>query len=104
MFNVRIEGFLEIASKTGANSTSKSIEGKYRGKENTLYFCLQWSDVLQSYLLLSLMSKLCKTRTPCMHDSKTCAPWAPKTLLLKSKYSPAVDSLHAKPSSKFLKY
>lgn len=46
------------------------------------------------------MSRLCRTRTPWMHDSSTCAPCAPSELLLKSKCKPAVDSLHAKPSSK----
>lgn len=36
-----------------------------------------------------------------MHDSSTCAPWAPSELPLKSKYRPAVDSLHASPSRRF---
>lgn len=51
-------------------------------------------------VLLSPISRLCRTRTPWIHDSKTCAPCAPSELLLKSKCKPAVDSLHAKPSNK----
>lgn len=54
------------------------------------------------YVLLSPISRLCNTRTPWMHDSNTCAPWAPNELLLKSRCNPAVDSLHAKPRSKCL--
>lgn len=59
-----------------------------------------WEVLRRMYVLLSPISRLCSTRTPCMHDSKTCAPCAPSELLLKSKCRPAVDSLHAKPSSK----
>lgn len=51
-------------------------------------------------VLLSPISRLWSTRTPCIHDSSTCAPCAPNELLLKSKCKPAVDSLHANPSSK----
>lgn len=58
----------------------------------------KWSIVY--YVLLSPISRLWSTRTPWMHDSRTCAPCAPNELLLKSKCKPAVDSLHAKPSSK----
>lgn len=46
------------------------------------------------------MSRLCNTRTPCMHDSNTWAPCEPNALPLKSKYRPAVDSLHANPNSR----
>lgn len=47
------------------------------------------------------MSRLCRTRTPCMQDSSTWAPWVPNVLPLRSRCSPAVDSLQAKPSSRF---
>lgn len=47
------------------------------------------------------MSRLCNTRTPWMHDSSTCAPWAPSVFPLKSKWNSAVDSLQANPNKRF---
>jgi len=52
--------------------------------------------------LFSLISRLPIHRMPCMHDSSTCAPWAPRLLQLMSSSISMVDSLHANPSSKFL--
>lgn len=54
-------------------------------------------------LLLSPISKLCRTRTPWMHDSRTCAPCDPKEFPLRSKWISAVDSLHARPKRRFLR-
>ena len=56
-----------------------------------------------NYSLLSPMSKLWRTRTPWMHDSSTCAPCWPSWFPLRSKWRPAVDSLHANPSNKCLR-
>ena len=53
-------------------------------------------------LLFSLMSRLLIHRMPCMHDSSTCAPWAPRLLQLMSSSISMVDSLQANPSSRFL--
>jgi len=53
-------------------------------------------------LLFSLMSRLLIHRMPGMHDSSTCAPWAPRLLQLMSSSISMVDSLQANPSSRFL--
>lgn len=49
-------------------------------------------------LLLSPISRLCRTLTPWMQDSNTCAPCWPNWLPFKSRCNPAVDSLHARPN------
>jgi hypothetical protein len=59
-------------------------------------------DPINHNLLLSPMSKLWSTRTPWIHDSRTCAPCWPSWFPFKSRWSPAVDSLHARPSNKCL--
>lgn len=62
----------------------------------------KWQISRKQYWLLSPISKLCSTRTPCMHDSSTWAPCAPIAFPLRSRWRPAVDSLNARPSSRFL--
>lgn len=69
-------------------------------EENSLINKSKNIDLAHVDLLLSPMSRLERTRTPCMHDSSTWAPAGPSWLPLRSRCRPAVDSLHARPNSK----
>lgn len=73
-----------------------------RHLNNKLRYLNRLSNFL--YLLLSEISRLQIHRTPCIHDSNTWAPCCPNELLLRSNSISVVDSLHAKPSNKFLEW
>lgn len=96
--NDLIEGFFPIAVSTEAISLSRSVWSEK--KKNSWINKCKNIDLAHVDLLLSPMSRLERTRTPCMHDSSTWAPAGPSWLPLRSRCRPAVDSLHARPNSK----
>lgn len=96
MFRCFIDLFLLIAITTLLKSESIS-------NKTSLTKCIITKNEFY-YLLLSETSRLEIHLTPCTQDSNTCAPWLPKPLLLISNDISLVNSLHAKPNSKFLKF
>lgn len=60
-------------------------------------------EELLKILPLSDISRADKQRTPWMQDSKICAPVDPSWLLLRSRSTSEIFSLHANPSRTFLK-